>query len=100
MRVAGASRRILVLTMAAETAIVSIVGAVLGVLVSLLLTSPISEGISSQLSLPCMLPDTVTVILLSVCALAAPLAVSEAAALISALRIVGNETGMLLKEDA
>ncbi len=100
LRVAGASRRILVLTMAAETAIVSIVGAVLGVLVSLLLTSPISEGISSQLSLPCMLPDTVTVILLSVCALAAPLAVSEAAALISALRIVGNETGMLLKEDA
>lgn len=100
LRVAGASRGLLVLTMAIETAVISIAGSLVGILSSLLLTSPVSEGLSTQLSLPCLSPDTGAVILLSVCAAAIPFAVSEAAAVISALRIVRNETGMLLKEDA
>ncbi len=100
LRVAGASGKMIVSAAAAEAALICAAGAVTGLAVSALLTSPLSESIRHHFSLPFMQPDAVTVAVLSFGAVIMPLAVGVLSALLSALRITGNETGLLLREDA
>lgn len=100
MRIAGASRRMIISPIAAESAIISIIGSISGIMVSLLFISPLSEGIRSRFSLPFLQPDIFTLSLLALGALMVPVLIGILSAIISALRITGNETGLLLREDA
>lgn len=100
MRVAGASRKMMISPVAAEAAVICIIGSLSGIIVSFLFISPLSESIRSRFSLPFMQPDICTLSVLVLGALIAPVMIGVLSAVISALRIAGNETGLLLREDA
>ena len=100
MRVAGASRKMIIYPVAAEAAFISIIGSLSGIMVSLLFVSPLSESIRSRFSLPFLQPDICTFSILVLGALIVPVLIGVLSAVISALRITGNETGLLLREDA
>ena len=85
---------------AAEAAFISIIGSLSGIMVSLLFVSPLSESIRSRFSLPFLQPDICTFSILVLGALIVPVLIGVLSAVISALRITGNETGLLLREDA
>ena len=100
LRVVGASRRVLLLSMGTEAALVSAAGAVTGWLLSLLLMTPVAEGIRETLSLPFLSPNSGLLVLLSIGAVMVPLLVGLLTAVTAAERITKNETGLLLREDA
>lgn len=100
LRVVGASRRVLLLSMGTEAALISAAGAVTGWLLSLLLMTPVAEGIRETLSLPFLSPNSGRLVLLSIGAVMVPLLVGLLTAVTAAERITKNETGLLLREDA
>ena len=100
MRVAGASRKMIISPVAAEAAIIGIIGSASGIMVSLLFVSPLSESIRSRFSLPFLQPEIFTLFLLAAGSLMVPVLIGVISAVFSALRITGNETGLLLREDA
>ncbi len=100
LRVAGASGKMIVSAVSWEAALIGAAGSLIGLAVSLLLTAPLSESIRNHFSLPFMQPDIGVVVMLSAGAVIMPIIVGVAAAVLSALRITKNETGLLLREDA
>lgn len=100
MRVAGASRKMIISPLAWEAAFICMIGSFAGIIVSLLLISPLSESIRSRFSLPFLQPDIGTFLMLTLGAWIVPVLIGVLSAVISALRITGNETGLLLREDA
>lgn len=100
LRVAGASRKVLLLSIGMEAALICAAGALTGWLVSLLLMAPLSQGISSALALPFLPPAVSALLLLSLGAVAAPVLAGVLTAVLLVWRIAKNETGLLLREDA
>ena len=100
MRAAGASKGMILFPVAWEAAFISIIGSLFGIIVSLLFITPLEESIRSRFSLPFLQPDIYTLSILMVGALIIPVIIAVLSAVISALRIAGNETGILLREDA
>lgn len=100
LRVAGASGKMIVSAVSAEAAFLSLAGSLAGLAVSLIMTAPLSESIRAHFSLPFMQPDVSLLIVLSVGAVIMPLATGVLTAVLSAVRITKNETGLLLREDA
>ena len=100
MRVAGASRKMIIVPVAAEAAIIGMIGSLSGIMVALLFVSPLSESIRSRFSLPFLQPEIFTLFLLAAGSLMVPVLIGVISAVFSALRITGNETGLLLREDA
>lgn len=100
LRVVGASRGQLLSIMGTEAAFVSAVGALTGMLLSVILSAPLSSGIRQALSLPFLQPEPGLMALLSVGAVLLPVLACVLTALLSAVRITKNETGLLLREDA
>ncbi len=100
LRVAGASGKMIVSAVSAEAAVISITGSVIGLVISLILTAPLSESIRNHFSLPFMQPDMMIMLFLSVGSVVMPFLIGVITAVLSAFRITGNESGLLLREDA
>ena len=100
LRVAGASGKMIVSAVSAEAGIISIAGSLMGIVISVLLTAPLSESIRIHFSLPFLQPDMLMLVFLSAGAVMMPFIIGVLTAVLSALRIAGNETGLLLREDA
>ena len=100
LRVAGASGKMIVSAVSAEAGIISTAGSFMGIVIAVLLTAPLSESIRIHFSLPFLQPDMLMLVFLSAGAVMMPFIIGVLTAVLSALRIAGNETGLLLREDA
>lgn len=99
LRIMGASKGMLFGLMGMETAIVSLAGALIGLALSCMVVVPVADALHSALELPLLLPGAgwmagAGVLTVAVSVLAG-LLVAEGAA----RRIVGKDTGLLLRED-
>ncbi len=100
LRTVGASKRILFGIMCAEAVVESVIGALAGLLAALLAGISLSGLIKASLGLPFVTPDTASYTVICVCSLFLSAAAGIITAFLSAVRITGNETGLLLREDA
>ena len=90
----------IVSAVSAEAGIISTAGSLMGIVIAVLLTAPLSESIRIHFSLPFLQPDMLMLVFLSAGAVMMPFIIGVLTAVLSALRIAGNETGLLLREDA
>lgn len=100
LRVMGASQKMLAGIMGIESAIICCVGSVLGLAIAMLVIFPLASGLRSALELPLLIPGAGAIAGLCLGALAVSILTGLLTSGISARRITGSETGLLLREDA
>ena len=100
LRVMGASQSMLSKIMSSEAAILSLIGGVLGIVLALLVMIPLSGNIKSALGLPFLAPGAGLMAVTAAGAVAVSVISALIATLITARRVTGSETGLLLREDA
>ena len=100
LRIMGASRGLLSRVMSIESSIVAAAGAVTGLVIGMLVVFPLSNSLRSALELPVLIPGAGMIVLLAVLTLAVSILTSLITTNISARKITGGETGLLLREDA
>lgn len=100
LRIAGASQKMIVLSIASEAALICCFGSLMGIIISFILISPLSESIRLYFSLPFLQPDAGVLLFLAFGAVTVPLIIGVVTSMLSSLRITKNETGLLLREDA
>ena len=100
LRISGASRGMLFGIMAKEAAVISLVGAVIGILIALPVVYILSGTIKNALSLPFLMPDFIVILMIGIGTVLISMLAEVSAAALSAKRITGKETGLLIREDA
>ena len=100
LRVMGASRKMLGEIMSIEAAVISAAGALIGLVIAAISIFPIAGAVGNALDLPMLTPGAGTDVLTAVCTLAVSVLAGCLASYLSARKITGSETGLLLREDA
>jgi len=98
-RIMGASRKMLFRIMEAESLLISIAGAVLGLVVSVILMVSLSGSLQNMLQLPFLAPGIVPAVIMTAGAFLVAVCAGLLTSVVSAGRITGSETGLLLRED-
>ena len=99
LRIAGASRSMLVKILGAEAAIISGAGAILGLALAIPTVSILSGSLKAALGLPFLMPGVGKTAVFAACALLLSVLAGVASAMISARKLTGSDTGLLLRED-
>ena len=99
LRVMGASRSMLSRVNGTEAGILSLAGAAAGVLLAGLFLLPFTGAIRKALELPYLSPGPVLILVLMLAAILLASAAGVITAQLTAGRITGSETGLLLREE-
>lgn len=99
LRVAGASRRKLALTVMSEALAVGVLGSVIGTALGLVVMLPFANAIEDALAMPYLLPSPLSIAGIACAAAAAAVIAGMTAAAVSALRISRIDTGVILRGD-
>ena len=100
LRVVGASRRMLSKMLLAESALISLIGAVCGVALAALTAFPFTGLIRSSLGLPYLLPSAGSIALLIVCTLLLSMAAGAVSSAIAVRKLNKIDPGLTLREGA
>jgi len=100
LRVVGASRRMLSGLIRAETAVISVCGAVIGAALGALIVIPFSGLIGDKLELPYLLPSVVWILAIALCSVAAAVLSGFLTSLIAGRKTNADETALVLREGA
>ncbi|MBQ7241522.1 MAG: FtsX-like permease family protein [Firmicutes bacterium] len=100
LRVVGASRKMLVRILRTESALISVIGAAIGAGAGCLMIFPFAGAMRTRLGLPYLLPSAGVIIGVLIGAIAISVFAGWMTSYISARKIAGNETGLILREDA
>ena len=100
LRVAGASQKMLGGLIRTESAIISATGAAIGAGAGCLMIFPFAGAMRTRLGLPYLLPGAGVIAGVLIGAIAVSVFAGWMTSYISARKIAGNETGLILREDA
>ena len=99
LRVVGASRGALARVVLVESAVISMVGAVVGIAIGLFLMLALNSSIESLLGLPFLMPDAATLSGLACAVFVVTIVAGPAASALSALRLSKVDVGQTLREE-
>ena len=100
LRVMGASRRMISRLLLAESAIVSLLGAVIGLVLGLLIVFPFSSLIGSSLGMPYLMPGAGAVVIMAAASLLLAVLAGSLTAAAAAYRAGKVDAGLALREGA
>ena len=99
LRTLGASRRALSREVLVESAVISVLGAVVGIVLAACLMFAFNSAIESMLGLPFLMPDAATLFGFALAVFAVTVVVGPAASAFSAHRLSKVDVGQILREE-